>query len=134
MNLSALKPPAQSKNSGSSTQSGRSSRTAILAALSLIEFIWMIETFIAQRSAPEPQSIWAERPAASTAHEGGEGLELVGDEAARRRVGQLARRRVDLRIDLRNDDLGLIESARVEKDKDVAQVKLRPEAAEQPGR
>ena len=45
----------------------------------------------------------------STAHEGGERLQLIGEEATGRRVGDLAFLDVDLGLDLRNDDLGLVE-------------------------
>src|SRR5208283_823600 len=105
--LSAFEPPAQSKNSGKSTQSGRSSLTArsisasaaaMLAALSLIEFIWMIETFMGV-VAPAWASLCSAPAGASTSDEGSEGLELVGDDAARRRIGQFALR-VDLLVDL----------------------------------
>ena len=67
-------------------------------------------------------------------NEGGESLELVGEEAARRLVGQFAGRRVDLCVDLSDDDLGLVQGAGVEEDEDVAQVKLRAQAAEEAGR
>ena len=68
--------------------------------------------------------MWPASDPASTPHEGGEGLELVGDEAARRRIGQFAGRGVDLGLDLRDDDLRPVEGARVELDEHLAQVML----------
>src|SRR5260370_3471682 len=67
----------------------------------------------------------------SPAHECGEGRELVGDEAARRRIGQFAGRGVNFRVDQGDDDLGFIEDAPVEVDEDMAQMQLRSYAPEQ---
>src|SRR5208337_1851547 len=78
--------------------------------------------------------IWAPPRRASTPDESGEGLELIGDEAAGRRVRQFACFRVDLRVDLGNNDLRAIKSARIEVDEHVAQVKLGAQAAEGAGR
>jgi hypothetical protein len=59
---------------------------------------------------------------------------LIRDEAAGRRVFELAGRLVDLGVDLGNDDLGLVERPRVEVDERVAQVQLRPDPAPKTGR